>query len=110
MKEVPDWTTRPFECAIDGYPAFAGTVTHAFRDGWNEASEQYVVAVTIRHRTFKFTLMRDGARWSTQVFAIYNSEGRVCGLHTFVLSNTRIEFLFEEALLKLAHFQEDEPE
>ena len=110
MKEVPNWNVRTFECAIDGYPHFAGSVTHVVREGFDSASEQYVVTVTIRHRTFKFTIVRDGARWATQVFAICESDGRVLGIHTFVLSNARIEFLFEEALLKLAHFQEDEPD
>jgi hypothetical protein len=110
MSKVPDWPQRTFECAIDGYPIFVGSVTQVKRDGWNEESEQYHVAVTIGSKTFKFNIQRDGKRWTTQVFAVHDSEGRVLGLHTFVLSNMRIEFLFEEALLKLAHFQEDEPE
>lgn len=110
MNKVPEWPQRTFECAIDGYPLFVGSVTQVTRDGVPDGSEQYSVAVTIGQRMFKFNIQRSGKRWTTQVFAIHDQQGRVLGLHTFVLSNTRIEFLFEEALLKLAHFQEDEPE
>jgi hypothetical protein len=113
MNKVPEWNVREFECAIDGYPPFSGSVTYVVQNAdaaGAQASEQYHVAVTIAQRSFKFVIMRAGARWMTQMFAIHDTDGRVLGLHTLVLSNKRLEFLFEEALLKLAHFQEDEPE
>lgn len=112
MNKVPDWNVRDareFYCAIDGYPPFSGLVTQ-IAHGEQQAAEQYHVSVRIGHRSFRFAIVRAGARWMTQMFAIHDIDGRVLGLHTLVLSNKRLEFLFEEALLKLAHFQEEEPE
>lgn len=109
MNKVPDWNVRAFECVLDGYPPFSGSVTHVVQ-GEQQISEQYHVVVRIGHRSFKFVIVRAGARWATQMFAIHDMDGRVLGLHTLVLTNRRLEFLFEEALLKLAHFQEEEPE
>lgn len=111
MKEqIPGWDVRAFEAQIEELGlTIAGTVTHIARTGWSDDSQQYVVEVTILGRLYKFTIMRDDEMWITRLLSVYTDK-KLSAINTFRLTNERIEFLFEEALMKLSTYVPSEEE
>jgi hypothetical protein len=98
---------RPFDCQIQPHNVRAvGTITHVRREGWAPASEHYVVDAALNGRTFRFTMRRDRDRWLTEILSARDGQ-TVANVYTFQYANRKIEFLFEEALVNLAIFNED---
>jgi hypothetical protein len=106
MKPIPQWDVKAFECEVPPHGLKAtGTVTHIVRDGWDPLTQQFQVEVQMQDMIYRFAILREddlmGVRWKTDVLGV--SHGSVLlGVESFALSNTRIEFLFEEALIKLS--------
>ena len=109
-KEIPGWDVRAFSSEIEAHHlTVTGHVTHIARSGWKVESEQYVVDAQVRGRSFKFTILHDEDHgYVIHLLSTIDGNGRVTGIHTFQLENERLEFLFEEALIKLCTYKEDE--
>jgi hypothetical protein len=110
MKEqIPGWDVRAFETEIEAlHLTITGNVTHISRSGWLTENEQYVVEATVRGRLYKFTIMRDDPLWIIRLLSVYENRAKLASINTFALSNERIEFLFEEALVSLANYNHEE--
>jgi hypothetical protein len=103
MSAIPGFDVRSFECELPTVAGqrVTGSVTHLSRDGWAAKSEQYLVEVRINARLFKFPIIRGDEVWITQLVQMFDSNGTLTGIHTFPNENEKIEFLFEECLIKL---------
>lgn len=114
MKSIPGWDVRAFSCDIEAHHlTVTGSITHVSREGWQHDSEQYVVDALVRNRTYKFTIVRDSDMWTVKLLSTFTdnatiSDRRIAGIHTFLLENERIEFLFEEALMRLCTYKDEE--
>jgi len=86
--------TRNFECQASDTEA-SGTVSL-------ETSDFYKVSVHVGGRLFKFSMVRKGTQWQTNMLSVFNEHGKLHSVDTFLITNRNICYLFQDALNHLA--------
>jgi hypothetical protein len=102
--------TREFECDLMGQDV-RGTVTK-YLDGMVNPNDpsfkgvRYTVFTRVNGIRYKFTMFHEGGQWHSRLLSVYGDDTtRLASLDTFVLTNKSIEYLFEDALHTLSHYQ-----
>ena len=100
----PGLDVRPFT-ALVGVRTIEGTVTHyPALTTEDSVFGMYTVDAVVDGVQYKFTMNKQGTFWTTGIVSVFEN-GKIESLDAFVLSDTKIEQLFELALTALTTYR-----